>query len=89
MAYLDYFSDARLELQKEVMQHPDLMPLLAKHPASEFELRIAEIACYCEIVLDGAYSQQEIDKLCEILTKRLRAKRMGIIIVQELPAAQH
>ena len=86
MAYLEFFSEARLNLQKEIAQdgHEALWPLLAKYQASEFELRLAEIAAYCEVILDGVYSQQELDKLCEILTRKLYEKRTGVIVVNPL-----
>jgi hypothetical protein len=81
MAYLEFFSPERLALQQEIMldDHAALWPLLAKYPASEFEMRMAEVAAYCDVVLDGYYSQQELDKLCDILVKKLREKRTLVI----------
>lgn len=86
MAYLEYFSPQRLALQREIAQtgHENLWPLLANHPPSEFEMRLAEIAAYCEVILDGVYSQEEIDKLCEILTRKLYEKRTGVIVINSL-----
>ena len=79
MAYLEYFTEERLELQKELMNHPEVCALISKHPPQEFELRLAEIACYCGVALDGAYSQAELDKLCEILRNRLYIMRVQSI----------
>ena len=80
MAYLEYFSPARLALQKELEHHPDLWPYLAKHPPAEFELRLAEVAAYCEIILDGYYSPDDLDALCYLLVKKLYEKRTLIIL---------
>lgn len=80
MAHLEYFSSEKLGLQEEVSKHPELMRLLANHPAAEFETKLAEIAAYCEVVLDGVYSPEAIDKLCDILTRKLYEKRTLIIL---------
>lgn len=87
MAYeLVYFSDARLELQKELahQDHEELWHLVSNHPPQEFELRLAEIATYCELILDDYYSQEDLDKICDILTKRLRDKRGALVVVSSL-----
>lgn len=86
MAHLEYFSDQRLELQKELahQDHEELWHLISKHPPQEFELRLAEIASYCEVILDGYYSQEELDKICTILTDKLRKKRRALIVVSSL-----
>jgi hypothetical protein len=77
---LDYFSESRIALNEELPNHPELCELIAKHPASEFELRIAEIAAYCELALDGYYSQEDLDKICDILVRKLKAKNSIIIL---------
>lgn len=86
MAYLVLFSEPRIALNREVANHPELMELLQKHPANEFEIRLAEIASYCEVILDGVYSQMELDKLCDILYKKLIQKRTPIWITSQMPA---
>lgn len=78
---LNYFPDSYVELSKEVGNHPELCALLAKHPVQEFEVRLAEIATYCEVILDGDYSLKDLDKLCHILWKKLRAKDSSIILL--------
>lgn len=82
MAYLEYFPESRLQLAQEVKKHPDLMEKIQKHPQDEFELILAEIATYCEILLDGYYTQEDLDGLCEILYWKLRNKRSPVIIVK-------
>lgn len=77
MAHLEFFPEERIRLQQELIHHPELCEFLAKHPANEFEIRLSEIAAYCEVILDGYYSQEELNKLCDILTRRLIQKRTG------------
>lgn len=78
---LDFFPESRIALSREVAEHPPLLELLKKHPQAEFEIIIAEIALYCDVALDGNYTQEDLDKLCDILFKRLRAKRSSILLL--------
>lgn len=85
MAYnLEFFSDSRIALNHEVTEHPELCALLANHPAQEFEIRLAEIASYCDVVLDDWYTPNDLDKLCDTLWNKLREKRGGIIFASDL-----
>ena len=77
----DYFSEAEIALSKEIGNHPALMELLSKHPPQEKEIRLAEIAAYCDVVLDGSYSEEEIERLCGILYRKLKLKDSGIILL--------
>lgn len=74
------FHQNRIDLQKEITQHPELQARLQNHPADEFEIRLAEIAAYCNIVLHGDYLQLDLDNLCGILCKKLYEKRTMIIL---------
>lgn len=78
---LEYFPESRIALAREVTNHPDLMNLISKHKQEDFEIILAEIAAYCEIVLDATYTQEDINKLCDILWKKLRDKRTPIILL--------
>ena len=82
MAYLEYFDPRMLALQEEVSHHPQLMGLLAKHPPQEMEMRIAEIAAYCEVILDGYYTQEELAQLADILTRKLKQKNCIVLLPQ-------
>lgn len=85
MAYnLEFFSDSRIALNHEVAEHPELCSFLANHPAQEFEIRLAEIAAYCEVVLDDWYTPDDLDKLCDILWNKLREKRGSITVHSKL-----
>lgn len=70
-----FFPDEFIDLQREILHHPDLIERLQKHPQREFEIIFAEVASYCEVVLDGIYQQDDFIKLAKIFTDRLRAKR--------------
>ena len=80
MAYIEYFPPHMIELQEEIFQHPELCRLLANHPPQEKEARIAEIAAYCGVLLDGVYDNQDLEDLCELLLKKLREKRVQLIL---------
>ena len=80
MAYLEYFDPRLLALQQELLNHPELMERVARHPPLETEMRIAEIAAYCNILLDGYYIPEEINNLAALLTQKLYEKRTQIIL---------
>lgn len=82
---LEFFSDHRIELDREVVNHPDLITLLQNHPVDEFEIRLMEIATYCGIALDGEYYQEDLDRLCKVLKERLYTKRTGIKFARYVP----
>jgi len=62
--------------------HPKLEKLLASSPVNETDEKLAKIAAYCSVVLDGMYSLAERDKLCFVLAGRLE-------VLRELPEAQN
>lgn len=78
---LAYFSPARIALQRELKNHPELCNLLANHASDEFEIKLAEIATYCEVILDGDYSPADLDGLCDLLVRKLKQKLSGIILL--------
>ena len=79
-ARLEFFPESYIALSREIPNHPQLCELLAKHPPQEFEIRLAEVAAYCEVVLDGTYTQEDLEKLCDILVRKLKAKNSSIIL---------
>lgn len=80
MAHLVFFSPERIALQRELVQHPDLAKKLANCEHPDFETNLCEIASWFGIIVDGAYMPEELDKLAEILTKRLYERRSMIIL---------
>jgi len=81
----ELFPEGYIALNKELASglHPKLEVLLNKHPVNEVDIRLAEIASYCMVLLDGTYTIAERDKLCFILAGRLEVLReapSGIIV---------
>jgi hypothetical protein len=62
--------------------HPKLEKLLANHRADDVDVKLAEIASYCQVILDGTYTLAERDKLCFILAGRLE-------VLREIPQSQN
>jgi hypothetical protein len=80
----EYFPEGLIALQKELATglHPQLEKLLANHPANEWEIKIAEIATYCGVLLDDTYHKEDFNKLGFILAGRLE-------VLREIPKAQN
>lgn len=78
---LVFFPTELVSLSQEVSHHPVLMELLKQHDALEWEMRLAHIASYCEVILDGVYDHDAILKLAVILKERLMAKRDKLIVI--------
>lgn len=83
--HLNIFPDEVINLQREIAHyHPELQQKLAKHPAHEWEVKLAQIAQHCEVILDGTYLEEDITKICAILEKKLMGMRKdtrGILIL--------
>ena len=73
---IEMFPEELIELNREVANHPELMHRLANHPPDDIINRIAEIAVYCEVIVDGMYSRQEVLALCDKLTTKLKLKNV-------------
>lgn len=85
--YINIYPDELIELNKELKHHPRLMLLLGNHGMHEWEIKMAEIARYCGIVMNGDYTEEDIVKLCKLLLPRLIAKREDLhkLIIIESP----
>jgi len=80
---LEFFPPGFIALQKELCSglHPTLEKKLGKHPVEETDMKIAEIALHCSVVVNGTYTLEERDKLCRILAGRLE-------VLREIPVGQ-
>lgn len=75
---IEMFPEAAIELHKEVSKHPVLLSALnSLGSESTLNERIAIIAAYCGMVLDGYYQEKELERLFQIMLDKLRNK--GII----------
>ena len=84
MHHFQMFGEHKIALGREVHNHPEVIELLQKHQADDFELMLAEIAAYCEVILEGEYTEYDIEQICKILTQKLVTKRLGIIFPREI-----
>lgn len=80
---IEFFPEGVILLNRELATglHPKLEARLANHPADETEIRLAEIASYCGVVVNGVYEPDQIAELCAILSGRLE-------VLREIPVAQ-
>jgi hypothetical protein len=79
--YYNFFSAERIELQREVLRHPELLMKLDALPLeSDFVDKLVQICTYCNVAVDGDYTQADLDYLCDVCTMRLRQKKTSIIL---------
>jgi hypothetical protein len=84
-AHINIFPDEVINLQRELVHHPKLMELLrANHRADSWETKLAEIAKYCDVIVNGDYTEEDLVKLCGILEKKLMERRednRGLLVI--------
>ena len=75
-----------IELNVEISHHPDLIrrlnELLILTPNAGFEEKLAEIAAYCNVLLDGVYGEADLRGIATLCTKKLQELRTGILQVR-------
>lgn len=75
---LQYFSNERVAMLLEVNNHPVLVDLLHNLEADhDWADVIAEISAYCNVGMDGMYSNEDLELLYPQLTKRMIDTRLG------------
>lgn len=74
---LEFFPEGIIALQKELASghHPTLAQKLGNHPTVDWEVKLAEIASHCSVILDDTYQVEDLDKLGFILAGRLEVLR--------------
>jgi len=78
---LEFFSEERIRLDREIQHHPELVTILENQVHKDFEVRIAEVAAYLGIILEGDYLPEDLDRLCGIMCNKLMEKRSNIIMI--------
>jgi len=74
------FPPLALELNLEIVNHyPDLANLLAKYPNRPLEVKLATIAAYCNVAVDGDFREKDLEKLFQLLYYKLKEKRTIIV----------
>ena len=77
---VEMFSEDRIALNREVLNHPALiMSIRVEAPSGEEGEVIGVIAAYCNVRMDGAYQREEIERLYPILVGKLMQIRKIII----------
>jgi hypothetical protein len=72
---LHYFPDVALALQEEIMyQHPGLVEVFSKYPNASLANKLASIAAYCNVLVDGAFDDKGLESLMRMLLEKLKAK---------------
>jgi len=77
------FPEAFIEFGREIHQHEDLMEAINEMEDKDFPLLVAQAAAYCQIALDGIYSQDALVGICEVIIRRLKEKRTSLILPNE------
>lgn len=74
---LEFFPEGIIALQKELATgyHPTLAQKLGNHRPEDWEVKLAEIASHCSVILDDTYQVEDLDKLGFILAGRLEVLR--------------
>lgn len=82
--HLNIWPEELIHLNQELIHHPKLQARLANHPSAEWEIKMAEIALYCEVIVDGDYLPEEMQRLAGILYRKLIERRednRGLVII--------
>ena len=72
-----YLPKEVIELQKEILKHPQLLKDL--EGCKELADYYATIGVYAEVAIDGLFGPAELRMLTIKLTEKLHAKRTGIL----------
>ena len=69
----EYFPQEYIDLNIEIITqpHPKLQAILGQHAADEIDVKLAQIAAYCEVMMDDYYTFEDRMRLCVILKDRL------------------
>jgi hypothetical protein len=87
--YHEYFPPVYIELQEELQSHNNLLVRLLQLPKdAPMEMKLAEIATYCDMVLDGFYDTAQVEFLVGEMLKKLKQKRGQLGSVLELPPSR-
>lgn len=77
---LEMFPQQIIDLHTEVRKHPRLMQLLHDQENKDVYIQLLEIATYCDILVVGDFTRDQILDLCVQMTKKLYSMRSSILI---------
>jgi hypothetical protein len=68
----EMFSEHKLAIMKKLHEHPPLVTLLKQYDQdTQWPEMLGEIAAYCNIVVDGIYTAEELEGLEKVLAQEL------------------
>jgi hypothetical protein len=74
------FSEAKIALMKEVRDNwPELGVELVNQESKEWSDQLGTIAAYCNVLVDGMYTGDELETLTDKLFWKLKGKKVGLI----------
>ena len=77
---IEMFPEAAIALQEEIFNnHPELLRLLSKYPHRPMEVKVATIAAYCKIAVDGEFREKDLEGLFELLLRKLKEKSTIVV----------
>ena len=79
--HIEMFPQSVIDLNEEVVHHPDLMAILHKQTDKDITIMISEIAAFCGIRLEGTYLPEQLLTICSELKDHLYRRRTGITII--------
>lgn len=77
---LQFFPQQMIDLHTEVRKHPALLQILHDQDNKDIYIQLMEVATYCEIVVIGTFTHQDILDLAEKCTAKLYSMRTSVII---------
>lgn len=84
--HFQMFGPNKIALAEELRDHhQELVGLIQKQHGMnpDWELVLAHVASYCEVVLDGEYNEEELEKLAGILRDKLMQGRLEFLFEHE------
>jgi hypothetical protein len=74
------FPEAAINLNEEIRKHPRLQQELSQlGPHAHLEMKVAIIAKYVDVIMDGEYSESRLAGLFDLLLRRLKDKTKLIV----------
>lgn len=78
---LEFFPDVAIALNAEILNHPKLMMQLREMEHQTPQAKLAHIATYCNVFVDGAFDDKGLEALFELLLRKLKEKGAIHLIV--------
>jgi len=75
------FPELAIKMQEEIfLNHPKLSADLARMGNASTEERMGIVALYCGLATDGWFREKDLEKLFELVYKKLKEKSAIIVI---------